>query len=165
MVILSKFFKAYKGQSRILEAVIAAAIIFLVFSVSLFFVKSSDVKVLPERADLDRIGYNILHELSESGTIEETIENNPLGSPESHLKVLLQRLLPFSTYFNLTVYEAFNNNVGKARVPPKAIVIVSNATPDVFTNSLEVSSTSIIYTSKNGNIYFISLALSRGGEG
>lgn len=164
MVIHAKFFKARRGQSRILEAVIAAVIIFLVFSVSLFLVKYSDVKVLQERADLDRLGYNVLHELSEARVIEETIENNNLENPEGPIKALLQQLLPFATYFNLTVYEAFDNAEGEVLVPPKVAVTVSNAASDVFTNSLEVSSTSTVYTSRKGNIYFISLILVRGGE-
>jgi len=154
--------RARKGQSRILEAVIAAVIIFIVFSVSMFFIRASDVKVLQERADLDRLGYNVLHGLVESGTIEATIEKFGSGFGEVYLKTVVQSSLPSTTYFNLTIFNCVDKG---SWVELKPLISVSNASVDSFANSLEVSSTNMIYTSKKGNIYHLVLVLARAGGG
>jgi hypothetical protein len=69
--------RANSGFARILETVVAATIIFIVFTASSFFINSSQIKAVQERTDLDRLGYNVLSRLTESGTIEATIENVP----------------------------------------------------------------------------------------
>lgn len=156
--------KTRKGQSRILEAVIAAAIIFIVFSASMFFIRASDVKVLQERADLDRLGYNVLHRLVESGTIEETLELYGSGFREDHMRTAVQRMLPSSIYFNLTVFNCTEDQENSLiRLEP--LPSISNAPSELFAESLEVSSTSAMYTSKNGHIYHLILVLARGGGG
>jgi hypothetical protein len=142
-----------KGQFRILEAVIAAVIIFMIFSVSTFLIRVSDVGALQEKADLDRLGYNVLHKLVESGTIETY--------GEVHLKTAVQKSLPYTIYFNLTIYNCLDEAYGIQLQP---FINVSNTSPDFFTNSLEVSSTSMIYTSKNGCIYYFVLVLARAGS-
>jgi hypothetical protein len=164
------FLKARSGQSRILEAVIAAAIIFIVFSASMFLIRASDVKILQERADLDRLGYNVLHRLVESGIIEKTLESWPSGSgfAEAILKTAVQRSLPSKIYFNLEIFNC-TERVSAENPEDKIVRLeplpydVSNAPPELFAKSLEVSSTSLIYTSKRGNIYHLVLVLARAG--
>lgn len=154
--------KTRRGQSRILEAVIAASIIFIVLSASMFLIRPSDVKVSQERADLDRLGYNVLHRLVESGTIEETLELYGPGFREDHMRTAVQRMLPSSIYFNLTVFNCTEDKKnGLIRLEP--LPSISNAPPGLFSEPLEVSSTSIMYTSKNGNIYHLILVLARSG--
>lgn len=145
-----------RGQSRILEAVVAASIIFVVFSVSSFLVRASDIRVLQERADLDRLGYNNLHILVESGAFEEIIliHQNNASLISYDLKNILQRSLPQDILFNLTVYECLN----------MSLLFIANNTYHQPT-SLEVSSTSLIYTSREGKIYFLNLILTRPGGG
>lgn len=146
---------------RILEAVVAALIIFVVFSAATFFIRSSDVKVLQERADLDRLGYNVLSGMIESGTVEATLETS--FSPVQ-LQAYLQRTLPISTFFNLTIVKmAADDQSGW--VNQTSIVTLSNVPSAGFTGSLEVSSTPTVYTSKAGYTYFITLVLARAGEG
>lgn len=167
MVMLrNNLLKTRKGQSRILEAVIAAVIIFIAFSVSMFLIRASDVKVLQERADLDRLGYNVLHRLVESGTIEETLEEPlDIGFGGALLQTTVQRSLPATTYFNLTIFNCTESSQGlwvELRPLPLSI---NNTSADSFTKSLEVSSTSMTYTSKIGNIYYLVLVLARAGGG
>jgi len=157
VMLFNGLLRARKGQSRILEAAIAAVIIFIVFSVSMFLIRTSDIRVLQERADLDRLGYNVLHRLVESGTIEEILENLNL------LKTVVQQSLPSTTYFNLTVFKCTGSLAGPPFEPDP--LSVSNAPSGSFANSLEVSSTNMIYTSKKGNIYHLVLVLARAGGG
>jgi len=162
VMLFNGLLRARKGQSRILEATIAAVIIFIVFSVSMFLIRTSDVKVLQERVDLDRLGYNALHRLVESGTIEETLETYGPGFREVYLKTVVQKSLLSITYFNLTIFNCTDKG---SWVELKPLASVSNTSADSFANSLEVSSTSVIYTSKKGNIYHFVLVLARAGGG
>ncbi len=147
---------------RILEAVIAAIIIFLVFSVSTYLIRSSDVRLLQERGDLDRLGYNVLNGMINSGTIEETVENQTGTSVNARiqLQTYIQRSIPLSTYFNITIVKMTAN---KGWINQTALFSISNAGTSTFLNSPEVSSTPTIYTSKGGNFYYIVLVLARAG--
>jgi hypothetical protein len=150
--------KSNKGQARILEAAIAAAIIFIVFSASTFLISASDV-IVQERADLDRLGYNTLHELIESGTVESTVEGQ---DNVNYLKIIIQRSLPSATYFNLTIFRCEDKGNW---VELQFLTSVSNTDSESFAKSREVSSTNTIYTSKRGYIYHLVLILARGGGG
>ena len=162
--------RANSGQARILETVVAAAIIFIVFAASSFFVNSSKSTTVQETTDLDRLGYNVLSRLTESGTIEATIENSspPLTSISPkviELKAFVQNSLPSSMLFNLTITN-YTSNVGYNWVTPQNLpVSISNINDNSFSNSLAVSSTPMIYTSKNGNIYYLVLILANSGGG
>jgi hypothetical protein len=147
-----------RGQSRILEAVVAAAIIFIVFSVSSYLVRASEVRVLQERADLDRLGYNVLHRLVESGAYEE-IQGRAASQQELELllKDALQRALPTSVYFNLTIYRCEGLELTPLPINP------SNMPAESTPKTLERSSTSTIYTSRDGTIYLLILTLTREG--
>ena len=152
--------KANSGFTRILETLIAATIIFIVFASSSFFINSSQTKAVQERTDLDRLGYNALSRLTESGTIEATVENTQ--SSGYQLKAFLQHSLPSSIFFNLTIMKWSLNEAEWVNLQLQPI---SNADSSSFSNSLEVSSTPIIYTSKSGNIYYLILVLANAGEG
>jgi hypothetical protein len=154
------------GQARILETVVAAAIIFIVFTGSFFFVSSSKITAVQERADLDRLGYNVLSRITESGAIEATIGTSSLTSLTStspeviKLKAFVQDSLPSSILFNLTVTKLFPNS---ENLPAS----ISNINDYSLSESLAVSSTPIIYTSKstsnNQNIYYLVLILAHAG--
>jgi len=150
------------GQARILETVVAATIIFIVFTASSFFINNSQVTAVQERTDLDRLGYNVLSRLTESGTIEATIENEPMPLTVQ-LKAFLQHSLPSSIFFKLTIMNWASNQDGW--VVPNNLPSLSNSADSSFSNSIEVSSTPMIYTSKNGNIYYLILVLANAGEG
>ncbi len=151
--------RANAGFARILETVVAATIIFIVFSASSFFINSSQTKAVQERTDLDRLGYNVLSRLTESNTIEATVEHEP--EPLTvQLKAYLQHSLPSSIFFNLTIMTRPSYQTGWQN-----LLSLSNSDDNSFSSSLEVSSTPMIYTSNNGNIYYLILLLANAGEG
>lgn len=147
---------ADKGQVRMFEAVIAAIIIFSVFSASIFLMYPSRTWVLHEMEDLDRLSYNVLHSLIETDAIESVLtENN--GNAASRLKMLIEETISSSIYYNLTIFRCEDNT---------EIVSVSNVSADEFNQLPEKSSTAAIYTSRNGEnggeIYYIILVLAKG---
>jgi len=160
VMLFHSLLRARRGQSRILEAAIAAVIISIVFSVSTFLIRSSDVRVLQERADLDRLGYNVLQKIVESGVIEKTLEIYGPGFGEAFLKPAVQRSLPSAIYYDLRIFDCTEDGFWVELTNPRSI---SNTSEDAFANSLEVSSTSIVYTSQKGNIYHLVLLLARAG--
>ncbi|MEM3046869.1 MAG: hypothetical protein QW057_07290 [Candidatus Bathyarchaeia archaeon] len=156
---------ARRGQSRLIEAILAALIIFVVFSVAVYLVTSAKLWTVHERGDLDRAGYNLLHTLAESRVIEQTVDDPSVNST-APLYMVVQRFLPPMTYFNLTVYKLQVDDDGVTINRTIVDKPISNAdSADSFTRSSDVSSTTFIYTSRRGNIYYIVLMLARGGEG
>ncbi len=151
---------AKRGQARVLEAVIAAAMIFLVFSVATFLTAASSEQ-MQEKSDLDRLGYNVLSRLVESGTMESTIESNfgDITRIRAQLNTFLQAALPSATLFKLTISEYSLTQDWVTLSSP----IVLNNFPSSFENTLEVSSTPMIYTSHSGKIYSLTLVLARSG--
>jgi hypothetical protein len=152
--------RANLGNTRIVETVVAAAIIMIVFAASTFFITSPQINAVQEKTDLDKLGYNVLNRLAESGTIEATIEN--VQAPRDAiipLRAYLHNSLPISIFFNFTVMNWSPEQKNWVNLLPP---IDSGGS---FSTSLEISSTPIIYTSKTGNIYYLILVLANAGEG
>jgi hypothetical protein len=143
-----------RGQIRIFEAVVATAVIFVAFSASILLIYPSRLWLIYEREYLDRLGYNILHNLAETGAIESV-----LGEDTYHLEIIMNRIMPLLTYYNLTIF-VFNTAKGEIQ----RFASVSNATPEVFRRMPEVSSTMMVYTSRSGKTYYLVLVLAKGGE-
>ena len=159
--------KSRRGQARILEVVVAAVIIFIVFSGATFMIQSSNVNAVQEKGDMDRLGYNILSQIVENKVLENTIESsNPNVNPNVELTAFLQRSLPSSTYFKLTISEYIPSTASPGQwgqFDSPTVTATNTLDQSVFTNSLEVSSTQMLYTSDNGNIYSLVLRLARAG--
>lgn len=149
------------GVARILEAIVAATIIFIAFTAESFFVSYSKTAVAQDRTDLDRLGYNTLSKFTESGTIEATVEQTPPATIE--LKAFIQNSLPTSMLFNLTVTRC--NQQGTGGIALGTPMSISNLADDSMLESLAVSSTPMMYTSKSGNIYYLVLTLANPGQG
>ncbi|MEM1508194.1 MAG: hypothetical protein QW262_08125 [Candidatus Bathyarchaeia archaeon] len=147
------------GQVRIIEAVIAAILIFIAFTAAFSMLFSSEKFFKQETVDLNRLAYNVLHRLAESGVIETAINEGQ----SAVLANALQSLLPQNVYYNLTIYERDSSGQGWIPVNLGGKPYVSNASGEVFERSSEVASASITYTSKNGKIYYLSLILTRAG--
>jgi hypothetical protein len=161
------FTRDRRGFSRILEVVIAAVIIFVAFSVATFLIQTSDVRVLQERADLDRLGYNVLSSMVNSGAVEviesdSAYQNWMLFDRGTYLRTTVQSYLPVTMYFNLTLSNCTDMTTYAKQ---QAVANVTNTPSGLIENSTEVSSTDIIYTSKKGNVYHAILLLTRAGEG
>lgn len=163
MVTLLRGKRARRGQLRVIEAVLAASIIFVVFSATTFLIYPSRIWVLSEKTDLTVLGYNLLHQMVESGVIEETVEGNEtLSGP--HLKTVIRGFLPSMTYFELTIFKCVEDEDGVSVILQRTGEPISNAPHETFEMSAEVSSTSTFYTSKSGNIYYLLFVMARGGE-
>ncbi len=147
--------RSRQGISRILEAVIAAAILLVTFSVAIMMTRTSQVKVLQESGDLDRLGYDVLSTVVESGSL-----NN--AQPTLQVNTIMQANLPSAIYYNLTVYNCTNVNGLISFKPDPNYRNITNAA--TFLNAAEVSSTSTIYTSPDGLIRKLVLELARAGQ-
>ncbi|MEM1514978.1 MAG: hypothetical protein QXT26_02915 [Thermoproteota archaeon] len=148
------------GQARIIEAVMASILLLIVFAVAFYMLFSSEKFFKQEVVDLNRLAYNILHRLAESGIIDEAVS----GGQNGEIKLLdaLQGLLPQNIYFNLTIYEVDDSGQWRP-VDLNGKFYVSNAPHEVFKISSDIASTGIIYTSRNGKTYFLNLVLTRAG--
>lgn len=158
-------FENRRGFSRILEVVIAAVIIFISFAVATFLVQTSDVRILQERTELDRLGYNVLNSLANSRTIEvlendSAYENWTIMDKETYLKTTIQSYLPITVYFNLTISKYVDKAIF---VQFEQFTSATNMPVDQAKTSTEVSATEMPYTSKNGNVYCTVLLLIRAG--
>ena len=161
MKTLKSIFRAKKGQARILETIIAATIIFIVFTASSFFVSTSNSTNVQEKTDLDKLGYNVLSRLTESGTIEATVEQSPPLTIQ--LKAFLQQSLPSSVLFKFTVMTWDSASSRWVASFPSQ----SNSDDGSFLNSTEVSSTPMVYTSTQNqhHVYYLVLVLANSGQG
>ena len=152
-----------RGIVRVIEVLLAAAALFIAFTTSIFLTSTSRINVLQEHADLDRVGQNTLLRLAESGVIDSTVfsSGNATTFDRSVLQNTITEALPPLTYYYLTIYGDTNSS----NFPSFTLQIgnVSNTSQDSFSNTSEVSSSSFMYTSSSGEIYYIVLALARVG--
>ena len=126
-------------------------------------IRSSDVKTIQERGDLDRLGYSVMSSIIESGTIERSLEFENPNNQSIVLKTFIQRMLPSSTFFYLEIFEY--TSIEDEWVGKSPTLFANNTDFEMFNDFLEVSSTPSVYTSKEGNIYSITLMLARAGGG
>lgn len=143
------------GQVRIIEAVVASVMLFIIFTTAFFMLFSSEKFFEQETVDLNRLAYNVLNRLVESGVIEEAVSDGRVDGVK--IASTLQSMLPQNIYFNLTISERTTSGSWRTTTS------ISNAPRDLFEKSLEVASAGIIYTTKDGRMYYLSLSLTRAG--
>jgi len=136
---------------RILEAVIATIVLLIAFTAFYFMLYSSAKFFKQEAVDLNRLSYNALIHLVESGVVERAVSNPTTGG--EMLVRALQSLLPPNVFFNLTV---LNVTDASSR---EVVVSLSNAVPAVFEGPSELASATTTYTSSEGKIYMLVLRL------
>ena len=116
-----------KGQMRVIEAILASFIIIVALSfVNFFAVSPSSQKY--ETNELEKSGYNALHDLDLQGLLANFVYNEEWGNLTAALSVVL----PADAYFNLTVYDLNDNIIND--------VSLSYGDSEVFENSNVVSS-------------------------
>ena len=111
-----------------------------------------------ETTEMEKIGYNTLHDLDLQGLLGDFVYNGNW----SNLKAALGVALPSDVYFNLTVFDINQNNINDERI--------SRGYPTIFETSKTVSSINyaiIGYTSPSYPSYeydprIINLQLVRG---
>ena len=115
------------GQMRVIEAILASFIIIVALSfVNFFAVSPSSQKY--ETNELEKSGYNALHDLDLQGLLANFVYDEEWGNLTAALSVVL----PADAYFNLTVYDLNNNIINN--------VPLSYGDSEVFENSNVVSS-------------------------
>jgi hypothetical protein len=133
--------------------------LFTSFTAALFLTSTSHNNALQVHSDLDRVGHNVLVRLAESGVIDSTVSGTTVDEPI--LQNVLTSALPPLVYYSL---EIFNTTKGVDTIPTNhQIGTVTNAEPDSFRSTPEVSSTSFMYTTPSGEIYYLVLVLTKAG--
>ena len=120
-----------RGQMRVIEAIMASLlIVFAVVFVDLFAVTPVSPKY--ESGELEKIGFNVLHDLDEQELLGRFIGNGEWAN----LTSALSASLPTDVYFNLTVYDMAGAVVNS--------VPISYGTSRVFSNSTYVASVTYV---------------------
>ena len=130
-----------------MEAVIATIILLIAFTAFYFMLYSSEKFFKQEAVDLNRLSYNTLMHLVESGVVERAVSGD-----SGALVKALQSLLPPNVFFNLTIVDATDSS-------RRVVVSAFNAVPTVFEGPGEVASATITYTSREGKVYMLVLKL------
>ena len=90
--------RSKKGQMRVIEAILASfVLIFALTFVNFFNVNTSSEKY--EITDMNKMGYNILHDLDVQGLLAKYI----YAGDWSNLRDAISVTLPVDVYFNITV--------------------------------------------------------------
>jgi len=89
-----------KGQMRIIEAILASFIIIFALSfANIFVITPTSPKY--EVTELQKLGYNVLHDLDEQALLARFIYNKEGDNITAALRVLL----PLDVHFSMTVYD------------------------------------------------------------
>jgi len=123
--------KGKSGQMRIIEALLASfLVLFAIAFVNLFALTPKSQTY--EASELEKIGFNVLHDLDEQKLLGRYIQNKEWANLTAALTVSL----PTDVYFNVTVYDLTGKVVSTAPI--------SYGTPQVFTSSFVASVTYIV---------------------
>jgi len=126
-----RFARGRRGQMRVVEAIMASLIIvFAVAFVNLFVATPASPKY--ESSELEKIGYNVLHDLDEEGLLARFVNN----ADWVNLTAALAASLPTDVYFNLTVYDVSGRVVNTQSI--------GYGTSRVFTGSDYVASVTYV---------------------
>lgn len=152
------------GQFRVLEVVFSAIIIIGAYSFSTYIMAPANTPVIRGKEELEILGYNLLNRISAGGTLELTAIKGNTGW-EENLKIILTRVLPPATYFNMTIYNTTSNPYLLSALNTKPITNVQAAEAiQAFSRAPEVASSTYVYTSDRGWILLIYLRLAHAGE-
>jgi len=89
-----------RGQMRVVETIMASVIIiFAIAFIDLF--AATPVSPKYESSELEKIGFNVLHDLDEQRLLARFVRNEDW----KNLTAALAASLPTDVYFNLTVYD------------------------------------------------------------
>lgn len=125
-----KMFESKAGQMRVVESILASfVIVFAITFVSTFSVtpQSSTYEV----GDLEKLGYNVLHDLDEQRLLSRFVYSESEWS--TNLTVALRISLPSDVYFDLKIYD-LNGSLLNSDTP------IRYGDPEVFDDSTSVAS-------------------------
>ena len=120
-----------RGQMRIIEALLASfVILFAITFTGIFAITPSSSTY--ETGELEKVGYNVLHDLDEKNLLPRFICNQEWPN----LTAALMVTLPTDVYYNLTIYD-LNGNI----INP---VPIKYGSAQVFSESTHVASVTYI---------------------
>ncbi|MGQ9514316.1 MAG: hypothetical protein ACUVTL_04620 [Thermoproteota archaeon] len=153
--------RSRRGQLRVIEATIAAIMIFFSFLTASYFTRSPRSWTLSRGEDLTRMGYNVLHSLAVTDVLDNTIASGKQGW-EQQLNFILEALLPSTVLYNLTVYKVLSKSDGWQTEYKtfNTIKITNTESDEAFIKSPEVVSISYLFTSRQGDAYSLVLQIS-----
>lgn len=134
-------FKNTKGQIRVIETILAVSVIFAAISfVGIFAVRPMSPTY--EVTDLEKMGYNALHDLDHQGVLTSLVYGNN-AEKWSELRTVLKITLPVDVYFNLTIYD-----LNKSPINDKKIIY---GDPNTFVDARNIVSVSYTLVGTSGN--------------
>jgi len=146
--------KENSGQGRLLEAVVASAIILVAMGLTTMFIRGTNLQTIKQKEEDEKFGLNLLITLVRSGTIEGTIFDNSgniISGWEDRLNVILSSMFPKNLYYNLSIYN-YTFNVSNGTVTGKMLLNrkqISNLKgEEAYLRFSIVSSVDVIYTTK-----------------
>ncbi len=115
---------------RVIETILASFIVVFALSfANIFAVTPTSPRY--ETTELEKLGYNVLHDLDEQGLLARFVYAEEWGS----IKAALRVTLAFDVYFNMTVYRLQNDTL--VRVNDDRIFY---GEPETFTASGNIAS-------------------------
>jgi hypothetical protein len=95
-----------KALLRMIEAVLAAIVILLAFTVSYHYATPPNPFTIRAKGDLEKMAYDVLHRLAEEKALDEVMEKNDPTLLGDEFAAALRTLLPKNIVYNLTIYNA-----------------------------------------------------------
>jgi len=138
-----------KALLRMIEAVLAAIVILLAFTVSYHYATPPNPFTIRAKGDLEKIAYDVLHRLAEERALDEILKKNPtlLGD---EFAAALRTLLPKNIVYNLTIYKAEIITIMPHNVEGVKLEKLADATniedPDTIVRASEVGKAVLTYT-------------------
>jgi len=124
---------------RVVEALLASLLIMVAITfINVFAVTPSSPAY--EASELEKVGYNVLHDLDEQGLLCRFVYNKEW----ENLTAALMASLPPDAYFNVTVYYLNDTVVNQG-------VLIRYGDPDIFESSDSVASVSYIVPGYQAN--------------
>jgi hypothetical protein len=112
-----------KGQMRIIEALLASfVILFAITFINIFAMTPSSPTY--ETGELEKIGYNVLHDLDEQNLLPRFVYNQEWAN----LTAALMVSLPTDVYYNLTVYDIEGNKINTVPIRYGSFQVFSEST-------------------------------------
>jgi len=127
-----------RGQMRIIEALLASFVILFAVTFMNIFAKTP-LSPTYETSELERIGYNVLHDLDEQSLLPRFVYNQEW----TNLTAALLVSLPVDVYYNLTIYDMDGHVVNS--------VPIRYGSSAVFSDSSNVASVTYILPGYGAN--------------
>lgn len=99
--------QARKGQLRVVELIIAVAMVVTIMLLVMFFARPMRSVYIREVSDLRRLAYNLLNNFAEAGVFERIIDSALRGDAgwEGRMRMLVFSSLPPGIIFRMQVYR------------------------------------------------------------